>query len=149
VGINKANQGISRNMELSLGSTKSHLQITFQNQTRPALPYVNYQRLFVLPSTVVKQITYQGQTISNWHEESITTSTGEQLKQIGFLLTLLPQQTSLASIELEHPALPETATIVWQKQAGVEPYSVTLKDDLSKRQAILDQDQWFTWRVTP
>lgn len=137
VGINKANKGIQREVELNISDYRTIARINFSNKNTQSdrvvdehLGYVNYQRLILHPNYKVLSISYQGQSIENWDEDQITNSRGETFKQIGFLITLLEEQTSTLEIELEHPQIDSQDTFNVLKQPGLPatPYLIRYHD---------------------
>jgi len=144
VGINKANQAITRKFALDLKPTQARFQIEFTNQNLAPTAYVNYQRLFILPNTTIKNITYQGQTVTKWDEEVVTAANGETFKQIGFLLTLPAQQTALLSFEVTHLPLPSQPTIMFQKQAGLPSTPLEISHRGANQKLEIIQDTWIS-----
>lgn len=148
VGINKANQAIDRDYVLNLDETNGEFIITFNNRNHaPTLVsstsalaqannmhYVNYQRVLIKPETQVRSVTFNGQPLS-WREDLITTSQGESLKQLGFLLVVAENNQSQVRIELSYPSLTPSSTVLLGKQSGIDQVPTTL--------VLLDKNQKF------
>jgi hypothetical protein len=127
VGINKANKGVQRTYRLGISENESSLRITFENNNNSPtktsirnpnvaesdhLHYVNYQRLLIEPDVVVTKITQGENKIKNWSEQIITTQSGTQLKEIGFLVIVQENTTSHVTISLAHPGKISSTTQV-------------------------------------
>lgn len=149
VGINKANPGVSRQIKLDIEDTATTATLSFMNNNSPAPSlatpsanphYANYQRIFLKPETAVLAITIDGQTLSQWDESVETTTAGEQVKQIGFLLTVPAQTTREIILHFQHPPLGDQPSVGLQKQSGVPPipYEINMGTDLW--QFELDRD---------
>jgi hypothetical protein len=130
VGINKANQDINRTVTLDLNNTVATIKTTFVNGNKPPttknregeadhLGYVNYQRYLLLPYTTIKSITVNDQPITEWDEEIITTSSGDQLKQVGFLITVPEESVAVAVVTVEYPSMGEDPQVFIEKQPGL------------------------------
>jgi len=158
VGINKANQNISRTVTLKIQPTTTQATITFSNQNqlsdRPNLSpetagarhlhYINYQRLYVLPTTQLISLTYRDRKIENWQETLIWTAAGQELKEISFLLTVLESQTSRLELEMTHLPLAAKTQVVLQKQSGITHIPYQLVWQGQTHFLNLDQDLLFT-----
>lgn len=155
VGINKANQLIDRDVSFDSDETHSSFRLKLVNRNLPPeqgqittstatvaphLGYVNYHRVLVKPDFMVKNITTGDKAIEKWDEEIIVTQEGEQMKQIGFLVTVPEQATQQVVIQFTHPPLPTKPTIFIQKQSGVGavPYGVSNRGQ--KTDFTLSQD---------
>lgn len=149
VGINKANQAITRTFALDISPTQSRLAIAFRNENAQPTAYVNYQRLFILPTMSVKSITFQGQPITYWDEETVTTANGDKFTQIGFLVTLPAQQTALLNLEITHPAFGIKPTLTFQKQAGVPPTPLKISYGGEITEFNLTTDTWLNLPFNP
>lgn len=160
VGINKANQHLSRalRIELSPQPTKESAKITLTlvNHNLPLdtkaapdeanhLGYVNYQRLFFLPSANVAAITVNQQPLKSWDSEIITNSQGQEFKQIGFLTTTKEQTSTQIEVNVEN-LIPQGTEQIWiQKQAGVKAYPLELSTKGKTQTLDLKQDQLLSW----
>lgn len=138
VGINKANAGVNRQAKLVLGETSTELTLEFRNDNQATSAgtltspdesphYANYQRLLIKPDMTVRSVSLNGQALAAWNQEIITTSTGEQYKQLGFLVPAPAQTSTTVTFMIDHPQLPSQPTIYLPKQSGVPPmlYQVT------------------------
>lgn len=157
VGINKANQAVTRSLQLEVETQATSIDIKFSNQNqakdRPMLSpqtqgarhlhYVNYQRLYVLPETAVTSIQYQGQPIS-WDEQLVTTSTGQTLKELGFLVVVEEQTTTHLKLTLHHPPLQSGDQIWLPHQSGVPTYPMVITWRQTAWPLTSDIDQVFT-----
>lgn len=158
VGINKANRGVSREVQLDIAESTSSLKLTLTNANpattaataqveRPDLSphYVNYQRLYLPAEADVTSLSINQTQISQWHEDTITTYTGEHFKQVGFLVTVPAQTSSLVTIEWHHPQLSTPPTMMLQKQAGLPIAHYRLTYQGETRDTWLNQDTWLSF----
>jgi len=145
VGINKANQNISRYVKLEIqpGKTRLELELTNFNQQTP-LRYLNYQRLITLPEVEIQSIQVDGQPVSDWSEQIITNAHQQEFKQIGFLVEVPPEQTRSITIELAHPQLGLPAELTIGKQAGLPPTSYHVQYNEQQLDFTLIQDTLIT-----
>ena len=139
VGINKANQHISRAVDLKITDEHALVEVTFVNHNLPPsvknknldeadhLGYINYQRIILTPETKIEKIIFDDQEITNWDEELISNSNGETFKQVGFLLILPERQTKKLLVKINSSTFNEKSQIFIQKQAGLDqvPYHIT------------------------
>lgn len=155
VGINKANRLVETSIDLNLQEKRTKVTINLDNQNpvskkpKPGFKkpsktpdgYVDYERVLVAPDWQVYDLGVNGQTVENWHEDLITTSTGQQLKQIGFLITAPEQGRGSASIEFSHPPLIAQSTLAIFKQPGQKavPYAITFGE--KQQHLLLESDQ--------
>ncbi len=151
VGINKANRLVTRTAELQLGDAQTTLTLAFQNQNpitslkEERGDYINYQRVLVPAEYQVQQltvsnpVTHQPQRLTLWDEQLITTVTGEQLKQIGFLVTVPAKSTAEVELIFSHPSLPlESLTL--QKQSGLPPTPYHVQTSTAAFDLLLEHD---------
>lgn len=128
VGINKANSLVQRQVNLSLSQQFTTVKVEFDNRNQKVATtsaqdrndYINYQRLLLPKNYKVHQLLVNSNALSSWDEQLITTSIGEQLKQIGFLVAVEAQKTATVEAQLTHPPLP-ISTVRIQKQPGLPP----------------------------
>jgi len=151
VGINKANRLVTRTAELQLEATRTTLTLSFQNQNpitslkEERGDYINYQRILVPAEYQVQQLvvsnpaTHQPQQLTAWDEQLITTIAGEQLKQIGFLVTVPAKSTANVQLILSHPDLP-FEKVMLQKQSGLPPTPYHIQTPTSAFDVLLEQD---------
>lgn len=167
IGINKANAGMTRTVDLQLLPTQLQILLRFANhQTKPivttaellpalvetrselknGLGYVNYQRLLVSPYLKVASIFVGDQPVTQWDEETIELS-GLTLKQLGFVVTVPEASKQQVQIVLE--LNPETAPVTnllnltgltLQKQAGLPPTPYELFWAREHRSIMLESD---------
>ncbi len=167
IGINKANAGMTRTVDLQLLPTQLQILLRFTNhQTKPivntaellpalvetrselknGLGYVNYQRLLVSPYLKVASIFVGDQPVTQWDEETIELS-GLTLKQLGFVVTVPEASKQQVQIVLE--LNPETAPVTnllnltgltLQKQAGLPPTPYELFWAREHRSIMLESD---------
>ncbi len=146
VGINKANRAIQRHIVLDLSARTLLVQLKLKNQNSPdmtqgtqaeianGMGYVNYQRIYISPLFMVKQISIDGQTVPSWHEQLIQTEADLTLNQIGFVLPVPVGEERTALVRLEIDAtqsqVADTAqfnNLFIQKQAGMSPVEYTIQ----------------------
>lgn len=167
IGINKANAGMTRTVDLQLLPTQLQILLRFTNhQTKPivttaellpalvetrselknGLGYVNYQRLLVSPYLKVASIFVGDQPVTQWDEETIELS-GLTLKQLGFVVTVPEASKQQVQVVLE--LNPETAPVTnllnltgltLQKQAGLPPTPYELFWAREHRSIMLESD---------
>lgn len=141
VGINKANQAMQRSYDLTINETQSTLSISYQNNNRVSTPkkilnpnlleathlhYVNYQRLLLNPDVRITAITQDGKQIEKWDDELIKTSDQNQYRQIGFLSTVIEENSSTVTITLEHSPSTNFQKIMILKQPGIPTSTFTI-----------------------
>lgn len=132
VGINKANRLVNREVLLNLQQNTTSLTLQFKNKNPETSvkaergEYINYQRIFVPSNHRVHELVVNGEVLTSWDEQLITTSQNEQLKQIGFLVTVPAESDAECSVKFMHPELP-LRPLTLQKQSGLAPtiYQVT------------------------
>ena len=122
VGINKVNAQVRREYVMTVSDTLTELGITLHNDSSQD-GYVNYQRLLYSPGQTIEQIVVNGEQITTFDSESITSSSGQVFEQIGFLVTTLPNNTTRIAITLSHPA--NFSKIMLQKQPGTAETTLT------------------------
>lgn len=161
VGINKANKEVLREVSIDLKEKTASIAVKFTNNNFPPtesiltelieqeetndsdhLGYINYQRILVNPNWSVKSISYADQNIENWNEQIIKNKNDQEFKEIGFLITLKEQSQELLVVEFES-AYSLKNKLYLQKQPGISPTSVSIKDDDFYVQVILENDQLF------
>lgn len=148
VGINKANHGISREVELQLGETRSVAQITITNSnqdvpssTQSASPhYANYQRLYLRPEVTVVSIMVDGQQITTWDEVQEMTAAGLPVKQVGWLLPVPAASQRHIEVVLNHPPLGDQPQVTIQKQSGISTIPYTVSYQGQSHQLLLTKD---------
>lgn len=170
VGINKANQQVTRQVRWELGEYRSHLAIEFKNNhalpATPASPlgqllqpsqsasagatqpyhYVNYQRVIIPADHRVSNLTVNGRTLPRWDEAVITTTQGQQFKQIGFLVTVLAQNSATVSLDIVSPRpLTTPLAVEIQRQSGLPPTPYTLTWDSEEYAFVLEKDEVLTF----
>jgi glycosyltransferase involved in cell wall biosynthesis len=157
VGINKANRAIQRQVVLDLSARSLLVQLKLKNQNSPdmiqgtqqevvnGMGYVNYQRIYVSPFFIVKQITIDGQTVPSWHEQLIQTDADITLNQIGFVLPVPvgEERTALVRLELDKDQtqvvdLTLLNAVFIQKQAGLPTveYIIQAPDSVSSHKLV-------------
>ena len=160
VGINKANQGISRQINLKFQPTSLLIELNYENSNLPLsdnekelirsnpvlkqsdhLGYVNYQRLIIDLAIDQTQIICNGEAINPDEISSITTQQGKAT-QIGFLFTVTEQSKTSCIITIQ-PKTPlrsnQSWTIIKQPGLPLTRYHLTYfgKDEVFH----LDQDK--------
>ncbi|NCN87700.1 MAG: DUF4012 domain-containing protein [Candidatus Pacebacteria bacterium] len=143
VGINKANKKISRDVSISLGNNRSDLEIIFNNDgTESLLDYINYQRLILEPSVIVKEVKFDNNVVE-FYEDIITNSEGQTFKQIGFLLPLESGQTKKLEVTLNHSQIcsDRSCQLQLQKQSGLPPTPYKIKFMDQTKNIILEEDE--------
>lgn len=141
VGINKANRKVSRELTTELTNNQLMVTTVFHNSytaaerptqplagsaydVAPHLAYVNYYRLLVRPDLTVNSIKVDGQAITQWDDDSITSAAGLEYRQIGFLVVTLEEASSTAEVSFNLPALSAKPNLIFQKQIGLTYQSI-------------------------
>jgi hypothetical protein len=195
VGINKANRGVTREVEVIKSAVTNgtqtytpdslELRLHFHNHNldpdqKPAdsplrqlqlLPpqlstttatdwrkpnanttgYINYQRLLVPDGTSVTSIQVSKpdgswSPLTHWDEETISTSTGAQLQQIGFLLTIPAGANQDVKISLQNQLLTTNPKrLLIHKQSGLPPTPYLIQTGEDSQSILLDRDQLVIW----
>lgn len=144
VGINKANAGVSREWQLSLGEYRSQLTVTFTNNNRPdplesdTPDYINYFRLIVPVNMSIKTITVNGQSQEHWSSRPLTTLAKNSYLELGWLVAVPHQTSTTVVVELNHPRLTPTTTIVWPLQPGVPPSPLVVNFEDQQLETVVD-----------
>ena len=140
VGINKANKGIEREILIKTDDQVVTIDVNFSNNNKKPtiventnpyyketqhLAYINYQRVITDPDVTVKRIALNNQDITNFNEDIIINSKGEEFKQIGFLITLAEQKKGNLTVELKLGENYDAKTKIFvQKQAGLDTNAI-------------------------
>jgi hypothetical protein len=150
VGVNKANQQISRQVAVEYSPYRVTMSLKLNNQNPPdsQLNYINYQRLLTTPETAVHQI-YVGQTeLTSWDENIVTNRQGDRFKQIGFLVEVPLGQTRTITIDLipgpNQPAF--VGNIALFKQPGLPPIPYQIEADGQQHSLLLETDAIIDWQ---
>ncbi len=144
VGINKANRLVNREVLIKIGENQEKIIINFQNNNQ--VPYVNYQRLYVNPTTKLINIFIDGKQINSIDQKTFTTKEGNQFKEIGFLTSVLAKGQSQIEINLDSSfSLESKKNIFIQKQAGLAstPYTVNYQEQSRSFELTSDQNLIF------
>jgi hypothetical protein len=140
VGINKANQGIFRQIKIKPNQNQAQLEIKFINHNQPLttaektriqnnedllqadhLGYVNYQRIITQPQIEVTSVQCQGQKLEIEENRIITNSQQDKFRQTGFLLTVPEQKQVNCVIQLKDTQLTPNQSTTWTylQQPGI------------------------------
>ncbi len=132
IGINKANQQVSRSVNLTVQNNQLLLNINFDNQNLPPilamssnrfinqanhLAYINYQRIILPPSALIEEVAIDGKIIKQFDENLIYNSQGTAFKEVGFLINLPEKTQAQVKIKISYQQSIESLFI--QKQAGL------------------------------
>jgi hypothetical protein len=110
VGINKSNHYTTSELTLTTQSNhQAQLQVIFQNNNpldetaliTKRLHYANYQRLLLPPSVEATNLTFNEEPIIQKDERLLTDSSGNQWREIGFLLNMREQSTNTFTATLQ------------------------------------------------
>jgi hypothetical protein len=115
VGINKANRQIERQFSLTINQDIDQFKITYQNHFDQH--YINYQRLYLPANSKVLKISID-QKESQFHQQIVQNSLGEEFLEIGFLVSVLSQQSSEVAFEVQHDQLANPQLVYLRHQAG-------------------------------
>lgn len=156
VGINKANQHVSRSVEIDLTPNQERIVVTFTNRNLPPsksqietnqtdeadhLAYVNYQRLITSPEIKIKNISFDHQKIEDWDQENIFSSHHQSFIQTGFLITTPEESTKKLTIEIE-PSQSSPLDSIWlQKQSGLPATPYHLRHHQQTKSFELNKDR--------
>lgn len=144
VGINKANKKISRSTNLKINHQSTTISTTFQNDDSESKEdYINYHRLYFDPAVTIREIAYNGQSITNYEEGLIKTNNQEEFKEIGLLLALPAGQSSELTIVVNHPSIcqEQTCKIAIRKQPGLAPILHTIQLQNETQSIVVEQDE--------
>lgn len=132
IGINKANQQVSRSVNLTVQNNQLLLSINFDNQNSPPilamssnrfisqanhLSYINYQRIILPASASIDEITIDDEDIKQLDENLIYNSQGIAFKEVGFLIHLPEKKQAQINLKINYQQPIKTLFI--QKQAGL------------------------------
>lgn len=150
VGINKANQKISRTISLDLDDNLMKISINLINKNPILadrsndhhLAYVNYQRLITQVNNEIVAIYVNGQKINSFDQDLITNSQNQQFWEIGFLTNTLEQTETKVEILVKYQQnFLQNSQIFIQKQSGLEPVPYEVNYHGQKISFTLDQDK--------
>ncbi len=138
VGINKANAGVTRDIRLTEQSaTTSELSITWTNvnpasaSARPELSkqpgaqgadhlhYVQYFRLYTLPTTTITNIKSTNPELTSNTLSTITDTRGHHFSEYGLLIPVPAGDTTSITFSLAHAPLQPRSTVILARQAGL------------------------------
>ena len=151
VGINKANMRISRKLDLSHTQDTVRLKTLFINDNKKPdssalqdlvepettqsaepnfqptkhLAYINYHRFIIPMDWELTRLTYKGEPITSLSKDSIKNSLGQELQQIGFLLTLQEQESAELQAIFTVPKNNKTTCILRQPGTAASSLAVT------------------------
>lgn len=127
VGINKANRLVSRQIQIRTKEDGEVLNINFHNNN--SYPYINYQRLYTNPQTILKEITVNGQKIEKIDQRLMQSSNGQTWLEIGFLVAILENSSSMVEINLNSQIQAEEKKEVFiAKQSGLRNSELKIND---------------------
>ena len=147
LGANKANFFINRHYSLkitidSLGKITNYFTILFKNEAKdnvfPGSIYRNFFQILLPKNTFIKEIKKDGVLI-----EDASFEEKEELKKIGLFLEIPPKKTILLEIVYQNDKLITSDSIlqlIIQKQIGAQNSNFTLKLNLAKNIAIINQN---------
>lgn len=152
VGINKANQNISRQVVLKLDDYRTNVEVEFSNhnstlgsltnQDAPEtnLHYANYQRVLVPATYQIASITIDGQVQTDFSQRELELSNGEKVWEIGVLCGVKESDSLTLSFEFNHPRQ-STKSFKLLKQSGIpnSPYKIIYQGKI--QDLLLDKDQ--------
>lgn len=144
VGINKANKKISRTTNIKTNYQSSTISTMFHNDDSESKEdYINYHRLYLDPATTIREIAYNGQSISSYHEGIIKTSNHEEFKEIGLMLALPAGQNAELTVVISHPTIcqEQACKIFIRKQPGLAPVPHTITAQDETKNIVLEQDE--------
>ncbi|MFZ5376948.1 MAG: DUF4012 domain-containing protein [Patescibacteria group bacterium] len=142
VGINKANQKIWRDVEITIEQSQLTARIQFTNDNMPPttkntnpylkqadhLGYVNYQRFFLNPDAKVRYITVDNQSVTSWEEKIVQIQNGQFFREVGFLLTIPEQQKNTVEILIDISSDKiNPSQLVIPKQSGLPATNYTIR----------------------
>jgi hypothetical protein len=173
VGINKANKNISRDVKITKNENKRLVKINFKNNNKKPsvskltaitkldtlldatlkataeakpdnhLSYVNYQRIIVPENWVVSQINYQDEEITKINEELIELENKTKLKQIGFLTTLLEEES--ATLEIIFTTNQDFDGIYIQQQPGLPATNYIIEYNQNQTEHTINNNTLLTY----
>lgn len=145
VGINKANRLVSREVAMTLQPEQSIVTIQLENRNPITSlkgefgDYINYQRILVPSTFMVKEVVVNSTPLTRWDENVYLTVTGEQLKQIGFLLPVPAQASGSARLVFGYPSA-NLDSLTIQKQSGLPPTRYQVQYPNGTVEFLLDKD---------
>ncbi len=165
VGINKVNKLISRSVSIKqTNDNQAALEIRFTNfaprltanTVNPATlttnepastesqDYINYQRLLLSPQWSVSSVQVGNEILQTVDQDLVTLPSGEQLKQLGFLVTVQAGSEQVVRLTLTAPEpLAALRHLLIQKQSGLPPTNYTTDLINQKKTFLLEEDEVF------
>lgn len=152
VGINKANKHIDRRVSVNKTKENKTITVIFDNKNIPPvtsrlsqeivvqteekpesdhLAYINYQRVIVPVDWKLENVLFDSQPITQIDSQTITDTSGNELTEIGFLLTVPEQQTKQLEL-LFTDQTPAEKQLYIQKQSGITTIPYTLESNNTK-----------------
>jgi hypothetical protein len=151
VGINKANRLVAREYHLKTTAQMSEFTVHFLNHN-PSQPdkehpgvdggnYINYQRLWLPLSTKIETIRLNDKTLSQWAEEEISLSSGQKIKEVGFLVPVAAGQEATVTVTFSHPNNLYDHSVEFPRQSGLAPIPLTITRSGQDQQLLLNPIQ--------
>ncbi|MGD9129306.1 MAG: DUF4012 domain-containing protein [Candidatus Woesebacteria bacterium] len=157
VGVNKANKAITRTVRIKITDQKMLLELDFTNNNSPPvkrqaknpyllaadhLAYINYQRLITHPSLTVNKVIFNGQTIKELDQETISNSKGELFKQTGFLIVVKEKETDKLLVEFDlADSFDQDPNLLIQKQSGLPASDYSVEYRGKTKNVLLQTDE--------
>lgn len=144
VGINKANKKISRTTTLEINHQSSTMTTYFHNDDSESKEdYINYHRIYLDPTSKIREIAYNGQSITNYEQNKVITANSEEFNEIGILLALPAGQSAELTLVIDHPTicLEQSCKIGIRKQPGLPPVPMTIIGQEQTKNLVLEQDE--------
>ena len=113
-----------------------------RNQIKPPtnhMGYINYQRVIVKPSWQLDYIKYNDEIVSKWNENIIKNHDGEEFKEIGFLITLKEQESSILKINFKNTEKNKDQIYI-QKQPGLPKTLYNIKKNKRIFQKLVESN---------
>jgi hypothetical protein len=148
VGINKANQHLSRAFNIKINQDQSMFEIFFTNNNpkrqagdkEDSLNYINYQRILTNPRVNINQILVDEVQVEQWDESIIENAQGVKFKQIGFLVEIPEKTSKVVKIYFNQPSSNTMTGLFLIKQPGVESVPVSLNFNNQLKSFTLEKD---------
>lgn len=162
VGINKVNKYVTRENSVIVSDKTLRVTTTFTNNAAPLSTtelsnfigqpaettprngngYLNYYRVLISPEYTVKSITIGNNPVTTWDEELITTSSGDELKQVGVLIGIPEKNLTSVTFEFNSASAVIPSALAVFKQSGIPPSTYKINSPSTYQELNLIEDSF-------
>ncbi len=165
VGINKANKGVTRSVDIKKQGDTLAVTLTFTNTNKPPLAtnlqafvtpdfiktasasathlaYVNYQRALYPATWELTSISVGESTLETWNQEEyiLEQDNNVKLTQVGFLIPVREKSSEVATLTFKLPTADEIKSLELYRQPGIISPEVTISWDETNNTFLLESN---------